>query len=123
MQAESLTFSRNLIDYLDLAKPCIVLLVLFTTLAGFRLAAGGNPSFELLTFTLLGTGLAAGSAGTLNNIIDRRLDAPLVFITLRRALSGDFQRHRRIARITLPLWLYVALSGWLVYWMLYHLRL
>jgi len=45
---------------------------------------------------------------------------PLVGLTLRRALRGDFPRHKRIARITLPLWLYVALTGWVVYWLLYH---
>jgi putative membrane protein len=33
----------------------------------------------------------------------------------------DFAAHRRLARITLPIWLYVAGSGWLVYWMLYRL--
>jgi putative membrane protein len=47
--------------------------------------------------------------------------APLALITLYRAWRSDFQRHRRIARITLPIWLYVVLTGWLVYWMLYHL--
>jgi putative membrane protein len=46
---------------------------------------------------------------------------PLVIITLRRALTGNFAKHKRIARWTFPLWLYVAISGWLVYWMLYHL--
>ncbi|MBI1729286.1 DUF420 domain-containing protein [Candidatus Acetothermia bacterium] len=46
---------------------------------------------------------------------------PLVIITLRRALRSDFQRHKKIARVTLPVWLYVAVSGWVVYWMLYHL--
>ena len=46
---------------------------------------------------------------------------PLVVVTLTRALRGDFQRHRRIARITLPLWLYVSVTGVLVYLMLYHL--
>lgn len=46
---------------------------------------------------------------------------PLVLITLRRAFRGDFQSHKRIARVTLPIWLYVAASGWAVYWMLYHL--
>jgi putative membrane protein len=45
--------------------------------------------------------------------------APLAFVTLRRALGGRFQKHRQIARITLPLWIYTALSGWAVYWMLY----
>ncbi len=46
---------------------------------------------------------------------------PLVLVTLYRALSGQFEKHRRIARWTLPLWLYVSVTGVLVYWMLYHL--
>jgi putative membrane protein len=47
--------------------------------------------------------------------------APLAFFTLRRALRGKFAAHRQLARITLPLWVYTAVSGWVVYWMLYHL--
>jgi uncharacterized membrane protein YozB (DUF420 family) len=46
---------------------------------------------------------------------------PLVFVTARRALQGDFARHRRIARWTYPLWLYVSITGVVVYLMLYHL--
>ena len=45
--------------------------------------------------------------------------APLAFITIRRALRGRYAKHRQIARITVPLWIYVALSGWAVYLMLY----
>ncbi len=45
----------------------------------------------------------------------------LALTTLYRALSGNFVRHVRIARWTLPLWLYVSVTGVLVYWMLYHL--
>jgi putative membrane protein len=47
---------------------------------------------------------------------------PLILITLTRALRRDFGRHRRIARWTLPLWLYVSVTGVVVYWMLYHLQ-
>jgi len=47
--------------------------------------------------------------------------APLAFITIRRALRGRYAKHRQIARVTVPLWIYVALSGWAVYWMLFHL--
>jgi putative membrane protein len=47
--------------------------------------------------------------------------APLAFITLRRALAGRFAKHRQIARVTLPMWVYTAVSGWVVYWMLYYL--
>jgi uncharacterized membrane protein YozB (DUF420 family) len=45
---------------------------------------------------------------------------PLVLVTLSRALRGRFAAHRKIARLTLPLWAWVSLSGVLVYWMLYH---
>lgn len=45
---------------------------------------------------------------------------PMVLITFYRALRLDFVRHRRIARWTLPLWLYVSLTGVIVYLMLYH---
>lgn len=46
---------------------------------------------------------------------------PLVLITLIRALRGQFDRHRRIARWTFPLWLYVSITGVIIYLLLYHL--
>lgn len=46
---------------------------------------------------------------------------PLVLMTVLRALRGDFARHRALARWTLPLWLYVSVTGVAVYWMLYQL--
>lgn len=46
---------------------------------------------------------------------------PFVIVTLRRAWRGDFGRHQRLARWTLPLWLYVSATGVVVYLMLYHL--
>ena len=46
---------------------------------------------------------------------------PFVIITVRRAKRGDFARHKAIARWTLPMWLYVSITGVLVYLMLYHL--
>lgn len=46
---------------------------------------------------------------------------PLVLVTLRRALGGRFDAHRALARVTLPLWLWVSVSGVVVYWMLYRL--
>ena len=45
----------------------------------------------------------------------------LAIITLRRALAAKFDRHRRIARWTLPIWLYVSVTGVVVYLMLYRL--
>jgi uncharacterized membrane protein YozB (DUF420 family) len=46
---------------------------------------------------------------------------PLVLLTLARGLRGRFAAHRQLARYTLPLWLWVSLSGVAVYWMLYRL--
>jgi len=44
---------------------------------------------------------------------------PLVLVVLYRAFKGQFPKHRRLARITLPIWLYVVVTGWLIYVMLY----
>jgi uncharacterized membrane protein YozB (DUF420 family) len=45
----------------------------------------------------------------------------LAIITLKRALAARFDRHRRIARWTLPVWLYVSVTGVIVYLMLYQM--
>lgn len=47
---------------------------------------------------------------------------PMALITVYRALKGQFERHRRIARWTLPIWLYVSITGVIVYWMLYRMQ-
>jgi uncharacterized membrane protein YozB (DUF420 family) len=46
---------------------------------------------------------------------------PLILITLRRAWLGRFDKHRLIARWTLPLWFYVCVTGVIVYFMVYKL--
>ena len=46
---------------------------------------------------------------------------PLVLITLLRALKKRFTMHRAIARWTFPLWLYVSVTGVVIYWMLYQM--
>lgn len=45
---------------------------------------------------------------------------PMIFVTFARALKGNFSRHQAIARWTLPLWLYVSVTGVVVYLLLYH---
>lgn len=45
---------------------------------------------------------------------------PLVILTLVRALKGDFDRHKRIARWTWPLWMYVSVTGVVIYLLLYQ---
>jgi len=46
---------------------------------------------------------------------------PLVMVTVVRALRARFDAHRRIARVTLPIWAYVSVTGVVIYWMLYRL--
>ena len=45
---------------------------------------------------------------------------PMAILTLRRGLRRDDARHKRLAKITLPLWLFVSVTGVVVYVMLYH---
>lgn len=46
---------------------------------------------------------------------------PMALLTLARALAGRFPAHARLARKTLPVWMYVSVTGVIVYWMLYRL--
>ena len=46
---------------------------------------------------------------------------PLALTTLYRAWRGQFERHRRIARWTFPIWMYISVTGVVVYWMLYRI--
>jgi putative membrane protein len=56
----------------------------------------------------------------LSHIVLAAAIVPMALVTLARALKGSFNQHRRLARWTLPLWLYVSVTGVTVYWMLYH---
>ena len=49
------------------------------------------------------------------------LVGPFALVTLRRALRGEYSKHRQIARVTFPMWLYVVVTGWLIFWMLHTL--
>ena len=44
----------------------------------------------------------------------------LAIMTLRWALKGNFEKHKKIARVTFPIWLYVSVTGVVVYFMLYR---
>jgi len=54
----------------------------------------------------------------ISHIILSIIVIPFVLVTFVRALTNDFERHKKIARIAFPLWLYVAISGVVVYWMI-----
>ena len=71
---------------------------------------GGTGFIRPLYFTLL-----------ISHIVLAACIVPLALMTIYRAWSEQFEKHMRIARWTLPLWLYVSVTGVIVYWMLYHL--
>jgi protoheme IX farnesyltransferase len=60
--------------YLELTKPKVVMLIVFTAIVGTLLASPGWPPIEALLWGNLGIALAAGCAATLNHVLDRRLD-------------------------------------------------
>jgi uncharacterized membrane protein YozB (DUF420 family) len=69
-----------------------------------------------------GTGMARSVYFTIliTHVILAAVILPMAIVTLARALRGRFDRHKRIARWTLPLWLYVSVTGVVIYWMLYR---
>jgi putative membrane protein len=87
----------------------LVSYVTYHSLAGSRPFAG-TGWIRLVYFPLL-----------LSHIVLAAVIVPLALTTVYRALRSDFARHVRVARWTLPIWLYVSVTGVLVYWMLYRL--
>jgi putative membrane protein len=72
-------------------------------------------------FTGTGAVRAVYFAILISHVILAIAIVPLVLITVSRALAERFDRHRRIARITWPLWIYVSVTGVIVYVMLYRM--
>jgi protoheme IX farnesyltransferase len=62
-------------DYLQLCKPNVVALIVFTAIVGMLLAAPGMVPLDALVFGTLGIGLAAGSAAAVNHVVDQKIDA------------------------------------------------
>jgi putative membrane protein len=83
--------------------------VVYHALAG-SVPFSGRGAIRGVYFTLL-----------LSHIVLAAVVVPLALTTIWRALGERFDHHRRIARWTLPIWLYVSVTGVVIYWMLYHL--
>jgi len=73
------------LDYVSLAKPRIIVLLLITTLGGMMIASRGWPSTSLVVMTLLGGAMAAAGAGAINCWIDRDIDGEM-YRTRRRPI-------------------------------------
>lgn len=71
----------------------------------------GQGPIRVVYFTIL-----------ISHIILAAAVVPMALVTLVRGLKRDDVRHRRIAKITWPIWMYVSVTGVVVYWMLYQMN-
>lgn len=78
----------RLADYVELTKPKIAVMALFTVGAGYLLAAGGNAEWRTLLHTLIGAGLVAAGGSALNQLFERRIDAKMRRTRKRPLPSG-----------------------------------
>lgn len=91
MSEEALTYRGTFRDYVILAKPGVVSLVLLTTMTGLYLGYRGIPDMRLVFWTLLGTGLAASGAAILNNFHDRDIDILMERTSSRPMPKGNIK--------------------------------
>jgi protoheme IX farnesyltransferase len=75
-------------DYLELGKPKVVSLIVFTAVVGMFLAVPGMPPLAAVLFGTLGIGLAASSAAAINHVVDRRFDEKMARTMGRPIPSG-----------------------------------
>ena len=87
----------------------LVVYVFYKFNSGFA-RFGGEGAVRPLYFTILGL-----------HVVGAIAIVPLVPLTVWRALKGSFVQHRRLARVTWPIWMYVGVSGVVVYVMAVHL--
>jgi heme o synthase len=79
---------RRALDFLELTKPRVVLMVLVTTTVGFYLGSQGEPDYVSLLHTLFGTALAGGGTLALNQLLEREADAKMNRTRLRPLPDG-----------------------------------
>lgn len=96
-----------------LMKTCILLSILFLGMyviyhmTSDSTTYGGEGALRYVYFFIL-----------ISHILLSIVVIPFVLISYVRAITGNFEKHKKIARITFPLWLYVAISGVIVYLMI-----
>ena len=101
------------LDYVSLAKPRIIPLLLITALGGMMMAERGWPSTGLVVLTLLGGALAAAGAGAINCWIDRDIDGEMLRTRRRPLPDGRIApAHALLFGIVLGLLAFVLLAFW-----------
>ncbi len=140
MSAEPVAVPRQpslYVDYFELTKPRIMILLLITMLGGMVWAEDGIPPLWLIASTLLGMGLASGGASAINHALDRDLDVRMERTRLRPVADGRIEPRPAIifgivlttlgilvlAVLTTPLAAVLALAGNLFYIFVYTMWL
>jgi protoheme IX farnesyltransferase len=100
-------------DYYELGKPRVVMLIMFTAIAGMFLAAPGVPPPHALLFGTIGIALAASSAAAINHVLDRRFDAQMARTRNRPLPTGHVTGKQALAyAAVLGVLSMVLLWGW-----------
>jgi protoheme IX farnesyltransferase len=84
-------------DYLELGKPRVVSLIVFTAVVGMFLAAPGLPPLAALIFGTLGVGLAASSAAAINHVLDQRFDVKMARTRKRPIPTGHVSTRQALS--------------------------
>jgi protoheme IX farnesyltransferase len=100
-------------DFVELGKPKVVVLIVFTAVVGMFLAAPGLPPADALLFGTLGIGLAASSAAAINHVLDRRYDEQMARTMGRPIPTGHVTATQALAWAAT-----LGLAGMVVLWTL-----
>ena len=84
-------------DYLELCKPKVVALMVFTAIVGMLMADPGNVALATFIYATLGIGLVASSAAAINHVADSRIDAAMDRTKLRPLPSGSLSKTSVLA--------------------------
>jgi protoheme IX farnesyltransferase len=84
-------------DFIELTKPKVSLLIVFTAIVGMVLASPGMVPLPALVFGTLGIAMASGSAATLNHVLDRRIDKQMARTRRRPLATGSLRTSQALA--------------------------
>src|ERR1700732_4963380 len=99
-------------DFLELTKPKVSLLIVFTAVVGMVLASPGLVPLPALIFGTLGIALASGSAAAFNHVLDRRIDEHMARTRSRPLPSGHLSKRQAVSFAML-----LGLASMLVLWL------
>jgi protoheme IX farnesyltransferase len=97
VETSSLQPAASWRDYYELGKPRVVMLIMFTAIAGMFLAAPGLPPANALIFGTLGIALAASAAAAINHVLDRRFDEQMARTRNRPLPTGHVTERQALA--------------------------